>query len=396
MRDKATIKIALICNMNNMFSALCKYLIDNGYDAHLFQYYDQPEHFDFKSDTFGDILNNRVHTINWTKPMQLFDYPIDEIRNNLSGFDFLIGCGSTPAFLNKAGIKLDLFIPYGSDIYSYPFFVFLKNPINFIRRLYFQYHQRAGIRNAKHFIMERQLDWVEKKITSLKIPSKRIFNSIPMVHLPTYTELTPKYLSELKFYNFYHNLRNKFDLIIFHHSRHSWKNPVDKFEFKGNNYLFEGFSKFIKETSNVKSCIITLEYGSEVNESKTLISNLGIHEHVFWLPLQERKELMIGISQSDLVVGELFNSFNLYGVTIEALVMGKPIMQKRHDSDFINNYKSLHPIIYADSAESVAVGLNNFYYNLEKNKIMGLIGRKWYEDNIIKTFQDIIDKIVLD
>lgn len=394
MNKSSPIRIALICNMNNMFSAICKYLIDGGYDAYLFQYNDHPAHFDGRADSFGTILEGRILGIDWTDPAHLIDYPVKLIQEQLKGFDYIIACGTSPAFLSKAGITLDLLIPYGSDIYLLPFFQFSRNPVYLYKRLYFQFFQRRGIRNAKSFIMERQLDWVEKRVSSLKMKSHRVFTSIPMVHLPTYENVTSEEVAKLKYYKIYKEIRNNHDLVIFHHSRHSWKNPHDKFELKGNDILFRGFAEFLKINTYSKACIVTLEYGDEVADSKDLICSLGIDNNVFWLPKQDRKELMMGLSLSDLVVGELFNSFNLYGITAEALQMGKPIMQKRIDSEFSNDYPSLHPIIYADSVDSVCEGILKYVENPAKYKDIGLQGRKWYQEHILRKFLGTVQSLI--
>lgn len=396
MIKKGKFRIALICNMNNMFSSLCRYLLDSGYDAHLFQYNNHPAHFDGRADSFGNVLEGRINTIDWTQSSQLKDYPIKKIQEQLKNFDFIIACGTTPAFLYKAGVTLDLLIPYGSDIYSQPFFEFSYNPFYLYKRLYFQFFQRKGIQNATSFIMEKQVDWVEKKILSLKLKSCRICTSIPMVHLPTYSNVALEEIEKLSYYKIYKEIRDNHDLVIFHHSRHSWKNPQDKFELKGNDILFKGFAKFLKTNSLVKACIVTLEYGDEVSDSKKLIDSLGIEKNVYWLPKQDRKELMMGLSLCDFVVGELYNSFNLYGVTTEALQMGKPVMQKRIDEEFSNDYPSLHPIIYADSIDSVSDGINAYLENRSYYRNLGVVGRDWYKEHILNSFLSVIDRLVLE
>lgn len=394
MTSNGSVRLALICNMNNMLSSVCKYLLDMGYDAHLFQYGTHPAHFDPMADSFGNILEGRVHIIDWTLPTQLQSYPVQKIKDQLSDFDFIIGCGTTPAFLYKANITLDLFLPYGSDIYTYPFFNFSFNPLYLFKRLYFQYYQRKGIQNASAYMMETQVEWVEKKAQSLHIKGKRLNMSIPMVHLPTYVNITQAERDNLEFYSIYKKIKENHELMIFHHSRHSWKNPSDKFELKGNDILFKGFADFLKGNPNIKACIVTLEYGSEVIESKKLIDELGIANYVFWLPLQARKELMMGLSLSDMVVGELYNSFNLYGVTTEALQMGKPIMQKRIDNEFTGDYSSLHPIIYADDVKSVATGFEAYIHNPQYYQNMGLQGKEWYKEHILNNFLSVIDNLI--
>ena len=48
-------------------------------------------------------------------------FPKEQVKKAVSGYDFIIGCGLAPAYFNKIGNKLDLFIPYGSDLDYQPY-----------------------------------------------------------------------------------------------------------------------------------------------------------------------------------------------------------------------------------------------------------------------------------
>jgi len=383
-------KIALIGNMNNNFSSLCRYLLDEGYDAHLFQYITDPNHFHATADTFEGQLDGRIHSVDWCIPTQLISYNVEKIKDELSSFDFIIACGPTLAFLNKANIRVDVFIPYGSDVYSLPQIEWSRNPLYFLKRLYFRYFQLKGIQQSRLMIIEKQSQWVEDIICSLNYKGKREEVSIPMLHIPTYEAVSERNQKSLDFFSTYKQIRKEYDLMIFHQSRHSWKNPRDKVEMKGNDILFKGFKKFTQIYPEVKACIVTLEYGGEVGESKRLIKQLQLEGNVIWLPKQNRKELMMGVSMSDLVVGELYNSYNLYGVIVEGLAVAKPIMQKRKNADFLKAYSTLHPILYADDEESVCKGLTEIMENPAKYKEYGRQGQQWYIDNIVNKFLGII------
>lgn len=379
-------KIVMIGNMNNIFSSIFRYIYDKNYDVELLQYLDTPSHFKPEADTLDDFWNDKTLFFKWNNPIEL--YKIDEIniKETLNKYDIIIACGSSIAFLNKANIIVDVFIPYGSDIYVYPFFVLAKNPAFFFKRLYFTYHQRAGIKKARNIIMEKQSSLVEAKIKILYNEENRIRTSVPMIYAPQYQFLNEMTIKSSIFYDSYKKIRENFEIVIFHHCRHSWKNPKDKVELKGNDKLFEGFANFKKRHSDVRACIVTLEYGVEVTHTKELVSKLDICESVFWFPLQLRKDIMTGIFFSDIVVGEIYNSYNLYGVIAEALVMGKPVMHNRNDSEFLDSYDELYPMVDVQTASDIEYALSDYKDNKEKYCQMGIQGRNWYSKYIVDKF----------
>jgi len=380
-------RIALIGNMNNNLSSLYRYLIDDGYDADLFMLENEPTHFHPSSDSFNEIFQKEnPKIVSWGNPLNILSSNVKDTIDVLSNYDFIICCGPSAAFIAKAKIRIDIFLPYGSDIYTLPFIQFAKNPIIFFKRIIFAFYQKKGIKNARLIICEKQANKVEKRIQKLNLGLKRIKKSIPIIHLPTYFDLERKAEGKLKYYPEYKKLREKYSVLIFHPVRHSWKNPTDRLETKGNNFLFEGFAMFKKLYPTIKACIITIEYGAEVVESKALSYQLGIEKDVYWFPLQSRKEIMGGIYQSDIVVGELKDSFNLYGVVIEAIAMSKPILHSRVDSDFENDYPSLYSSMFANSPELVSERLSDYINNPQYFKSLSRQNISWYQKNIVDNF----------
>ncbi|WP_037351692.1 glycosyltransferase, partial [Sediminibacterium salmoneum] len=271
---------------------------------------------------------------------------------------------------------------------------FAKNPINFLKRIVFTFYQRKGIKNARLIICEKQASKLEEKINKLNIDSRRVKKSIPIIHLKTYSNLESKSGLQLAFFGKYKKLRERYDLVLFHPVRHSWKNPLDPMETKGNDFLFKGFSLLKKLYPSLNACIITIEYGAEVNESKALCIELGINDHVHWFPLQSRKEIMGGIYHSDIVVGELMDSFNLYGVVIEAIAMGKPIMNSRVDEDFTEDYPDLYSNIFANSPEIVCDRIIDYINNPEYFKNLAQQNIFWYKKNIVDNFLHHVNSLI--
>src|SRR5438270_4631412 len=97
-------------------------------------------------------------------------------------------------------------------------------------------------------------------------------------------------------YKEFEKIRQKHELVVFHHATQIWKNSPDHLSWKGNDKLVRGFAHFVKECQHVAPCLITCERGRDVIETKKLVRELGIEKHVYWFPLMARKDIMIGLN----------------------------------------------------------------------------------------------------
>jgi hypothetical protein len=400
-------RVALIGNMNNNFFTLCRYLRDLHFDAILYILPYDPKHFLPGADTFKSDYAPYVKTLPWGNPYELRHVTKSEVRKEFRDYDFLIGCGTAPAYLAKAGMKLDLFIPYGSDLYHYPFFnlftpkkfinyflsIFKKSgevqqlpskPTNIKGYVPFVMNQRKGIRNAiTAFFPSSGEDIYAQSLRNLKFRNTHIVKGIPLIYVSEFGgDVIQQQYHRSDWYPKFNNIRARYDFLIFHNCRHNWKNEKDPSSFKGNNRLLEGFAHFLKTYSG-KAAIITFEYGSDVDESKKLAEELSIGPHVYWFPVLPRKELMVGMSLSDLVVGNLSDlSWSIYGVVSEALALGKPIMHHRQDE--LYPAETLYPMINAFSAQMVAHALAKYAANKEQLREIGKKANEWFTDKCIQ------------
>lgn len=399
-------KIALLGNMNNNLFNMCRYLRDRGYDATLFIFPYDSAHFMPEADSFDDSYTAYVKRLNWGNPYELNAVSKQEIVDEFKDFDFIIGCGTAPAFLSKAHIKLDLFAPYGSDLYHYPFFNlfspkrlvdyflnFFKNsekaqalpsrPANWQGYIPFVLNQRKGIRQSRNCaVLSSGQDAYSKSLKRLAFRNNYFRFTIPMIYTGQYNETgIAKYQATSKWYDQFRKIRESHDFLIFANCRHCWKNEKDPVSFKGNDRLFEGFRKFVTNYSG-KAAIITFEYGTDYPESKKLCNYLEISKHVFWFPLLERKELMIGMNMSDLVVGNLSDaSWATYGIVYESMTLRKAIMHHRNDSLYPKDV--LYPMVNAFSSEMVASNLQYYSRHPEQLQAIGEGAHKWFIKNCI-------------
>lgn len=375
-------RVACIGNSNNIFFSLARHLRDRGIDADVLLLNDESAHFHPSADTYDLDYQRYTASLSWGKPLGFTTVPARQIAEDVKKYDFIVGCGSTPAFLHKIGRPLDLFIPYGTDVIVYPFFS-LKRPAYSLTCAPFIRNQQRGIRSASCLNFDLTNEEMEKVILRLKYPGKRLECGIPMVYTPMYhPERIAQFYDRSRWYREFEKIRREHDIVIFHQTRHVWKNSPDPFSWKGNDKLFIGFSDFVKQ-AGIKACIVTCEYGADVDASKKLVCDLGIEKQVFWFPQMMRKEIMIGLSLADIGTGEFHMSWLSCGTIYETLAMAKPLMHYREDKLYEKRYPELYPMIRVKTAEDITRALHDYAARPAYYKKMGEEGRSWLQRHAI-------------
>ena len=399
-------KVALLGNMNNNFFNLCRFLRERGVDAVLYVFPFDPPHFQPEADTFDNPYKDYVKWLEWGNPYELYRGSAETIRAEFGGYDFLIGCGTAPAYLAKAGMRLDLFMPYGTDIFHYPFFNMFKPEklFSYVTRFFkerevvqtlpskpgnskgyipFVMNQRKGIRaSANTAFLAAEEHVYSRSLRKLGYPRKRLNFSVPMVYSGQFDEsVLGEVFANSTHYKEFKKIRDGTDFLIFSNCRHCWKHEPDPRSFKGNDRLFIAFDKFIK-TFPGRASIITFEYGSDYPESKKLVEELGLTSHVHWFPLMARKELMIGMSLADLVVGILCEeSSALYGIVYESMALQRPLMHYRPDHQY--QRMDLYPMINVLTVDEIEKALTRYATDKEGLSTMGRGAYQWFLKNCV-------------
>lgn len=390
-------KIACIGNMNNIFFSLVRFLRDRGFDADLILAAEQ-DHFLPENDSF------RINEYTWIKKIKKFPWPSEkEIKFNridkyllkrmLGKYNFLIGCGYAPGMLNYLDLKLDIFIPYGSDYYLVPF----RNSRTYGRNKYYNQfgnYQKKGISESDLVILDH-VPLIEEKIGEIELKGLRVKSVVPSIYCNDFNpgKIT-EFFSKSVLHTQLQRLRTENDFIVLQQVRQTWITNHDGITNKGNDKLIIGYSEFLKKNKGIKSKLILFEYGDDVKGSKDLILDLKLDSHVVWLPLSPRKEIMVAIYFADVCVGELHDSFLLYGAVGEYLSMGKPFIHSCKWDDFKPYYNTSYPINYANTAEGVLEHLSYLFHNPERAKKIGESGYNWFIENAInKPLELIINTI---
>lgn len=390
------IKIACIGNMNNNLFSVTRYLRKNGYCCDLLLL-DEQTHFLPKADTFKDDYKSYTKQLDWTlySPVEIKS---EKVASDLKEYSYIIACGIAPAYLASANIKLDMFISYGSDIIDLPFYRI--NIFSLIKHIFRSKSiltnaqtsllveakkkktaqlQLKGIQNASVYAYDLTNEAYEKKIRKVRMKGERLKIVCPFIFIDeTSPEEVSKSYSISKYYKQFKEIRDQNQLVVFHHCRHSWKTHVDKWNYKANDKLLRGFAQFVKKNRGYKAKLILFEYGPDVIHSKELIKSLGIENYISWFPIMERKEIMIGISLSDLGVGELGVSWFSYGAIYEFMSMAKPVMHYRNDKEYEGKYPQMYPMYNANSDKQVYETLTKFISNPAHFSLVGKEAQKWF------------------
>jgi hypothetical protein len=397
-------KIACIGNMNNMMFCLTRYLRDRGYDASLLTLNSEPSHFSPEADSYNDLYKTYTRELSWSKfPSTLYDKTKREILDEVRNFDFFIAADVAPAYLAKAGIRTDIFIPYGSDIHTIPHLNILDAPIRKIHKYHqLKKYQRLAIKNARYISLETtNPQFKDQFVDSLEIGGILLDVTCPFIYYPQYENgEMEEYKLKSKIYPEFLKIREKSDLMVFQHSRQEWNEDgsmeVSKYIWsKGNDKLIRGFKMFVDSHATLKSSLILFEYGTQVDLSKKLVKDLDLENKVFWFPISSRKDIMTGISLADMGIGELAMSWFTYGAILEFMALGIPFAHNRQDDLYSAKNGNLYPMLYAKNEFEIEATFNQWLNNKELVVQMGNKAKLWFKENVVestlKLYSTIID-----
>ncbi len=384
--------------MNNNGFAMMRYFRDLGADAHLLLFANDGSgslaHFRPEADTWNIdlwapfIKQTRLH--NWTTSVvpdarrRTLPKTPREIRRELEGFQRYVGNGASPAILQRAGMKLDIFYPYSTGVewVAAPEFLtaIKKSLVNRPTLLAMRDLQKKGIANAR-VCLNAELGSTARVLS--EISSRVVKLALPAVYVESETEdqaqLRVARLIESKPAAF--RVMSSARIFYLNKSRMSaadWDR-----ENKNSQYTFEGFRLFLDQTGTADARLYAVEYGPDVAEAKELVQRLGIDANVQWLPRMDRRELMSLLTWCHASVGEFYHvEHTIWGGTgWEALAAGTPFIQSVNFS--AENFQRamgypLPPIMHADSPETVASRLANLYRSPDRGEALGRRGRDWF------------------
>lgn len=399
-------KIALVDNMNNNFFSIARYFRDMGIHADLFLIPNStPLLFLPENDSFDDVKKS-----DWIKffpvSYSFLDYIFPRnkiIRKTFRDYDKVIACGQSIGLLSRADIKVDLFIPYGADLFNFPIFQIEKVSRKITRflpslimALLRSKYQKIGIKASGTTIINMNWGVAKEAVEKLNIK----FVNLP--RLMIYDNPSPTQ-SGVEVFDFMSNS----DFVVFSPTRHLWKtnsDPIKDFHVHGgvkrNDKLIRAFSQVIRNRLFKNPILVLFEYGTDVKFSKLLISDLNIKDFVIWLPEMPRKLLLAGMLKADFIADQFREGMSATsaGVTNEAISCGVPIISNTEGAiyDHHDPYYGC-PILQALTVDEIYYYFNDYYENKKKYIELGKSLKIWFEENLsrglAKKYVDLLNSM---
>jgi glycosyltransferase involved in cell wall biosynthesis len=166
------------------------------------------------------------------------------------------------------------------------------------------------------------------------------------------------------------------DFLVFHPSRQHWEVQRHPSWEKGNDIFLKGFARFVK-TARPRAAAILVDWGKTVAESRALIKELGIADHVLWIPPQNAAGMAAYIKACDVLADQFF--LGAWGSTMpRALYLGTPAIIYVNESIHRWCFSEMPPIVNADSSDTVHAGLCRLADEGCRREL-GAAGRAWYD-----------------
>jgi hypothetical protein len=398
------LKIALIGNMNNNFFSLHRYLLNNGYDSTLFLFNNELNHFKPINDTWSiEKYHPTIKYLEVGNPFVEIDFR--KLKISLSHYNFVFGCGYAPYYFERIGRQLDVFVPYGSDLYELSTNYFNLNVksgiIPFIKSLYLKCtnyfisrFQRRGIKKSKNIISTDILKTFADANKMLGISF--IDCGFPMVYIENDVE---KYSLSKEFENQINKV-SKFDFVVGSQSRQYWTKVIDSASvdnLKRNDLLINGFAIFLKRT-NASACLVLFKYGPDIDSSIQLIKELKIENNVIWFEKSPRKEILYLFKNHVDIGADQFLSGYFGGTGYEILSQGVPLLATIDidaDEYMKQTGKSMPPHINVHSVDEIASSLENYYTYSDELVKLKSDSKQWFDQNLGEGLFKLYENIFL-
>jgi hypothetical protein len=371
--------ILFIGNEQQAFFSCVRLLRDRGVDAHLLLLqdaatYDHPSH-----DAFGLEYQRFTRNAPWGDRGLFSATNPRAIRKYVAPHVFTIGTGTAPAFLLRAGIALDVFVPSGADLLSYPHLQLVSPRRAAVRSIFeFPNMQARGIANARIYGGPYSTA-NETALAQLGAGGKRLYFPIAPIYVPD-TDRIERYFSRSNVYEDFRAIRAAADLVVFCRLRHE----CNASGVLSSAALLEGMAMAKKQLPALRLATVLFDHGVDVQRAHALVKSLSLESDTHFFPRLSRKETLIGISQCDIVYGEAEGGLN--SAAAEGIALQKTVMQPRVGDTFEH--------MNAHDAKSVAQGICDFANAPATHKATAAKNHAWFHSAIVARSIDAFETLI--
>ena len=167
------------------------------------------------------------------------------------------------------------------------------------------------------------------------------------------------------------------DHLVLYPARQHWTDERDPSLEKGNDIFFRGLAEFSKR-SDVRVGVVCVEWGVSLEQSKELISQLGLGERVRWVPLMSTPRLMRYMRAVDFVADQFYlGSFG--GITPRAISQSK--VSLCYVDEEINRwaFPEMPPVANVRTEADIATALERLTDGSSYRSSLESACRTWYD-----------------
>lgn len=400
-------RVAFFGNVANSHYRCVTAVRELGLDAHLFISRTDPPGCrpENESPEIAGRYPEWIHSGNWITPSSLLMPWRAPITIELAEFDAVVASGPGPIFAQFAGVPWAFYVT-GGDLTVKPFpFTFWNWYPNLPHRLaevLAGAWQRRGARRANRVWMQRFAPTVDAA-DRIGIPeSVRSEQSFPFV-IDTSPFVGGKRTAADRWVA---EAIGSAEFVVFHPSRLVMEPTcqlVRTGQWKGNDVLFRGFARFIKDSGvDAKLVLPDRVHSRDVEQARAMLATLGVSDHALWLSPPDgvsfdQEHMRALYHRSDVVVDELGVGWFGY-VTLEGLASSRPVICHVDEEVMAQMYPN-HPILDADGDWHVAERLKRLSDDTRFRRELGTAGRRWVEEHhsaeaAARTYVDAIEGLL--
>ena len=309
--------------MNNNAFSLARHLAREGVTSTIYCYADEKRQFSPSFDTnFGNSSNNII--LRYLELPNSLSLDIDSLSKCKHIFEsnLTVACGAALSWSSRLEKPVDIFLPYGSDLWELPRFKFVK-PQNQLFMLSCVKHQKSGIKNASYIHAPYTNDFYEPKINKLRPHNPfRLTNVAPFCYpydrIESFKDKT--YTPKSQHFHIFSKLRQEFKKIIVFPSRINTFNPKDP-NSKGSDLFLYEIYKNKNLLSDTNTAIVFFDYSADSSQFKQLVYDLKLEDFVKLMPMMPRIDLSYILHLADFCVPSLGVTWFVNSVILEAIAM---------------------------------------------------------------------------
>jgi glycosyltransferase involved in cell wall biosynthesis len=157
------------------------------------------------------------------------------------------------------------------------------------------------------------------------------------------------------------------DVLIIAPARQNWR-------IKGNQKYIRAFAHLLKK--GTRAALIIPAWGQEIERSKQLCCELGIAEHVRWIPPMSEPLLAKHYRAADIVLDQF--QLGVFGlISAKAMACGRPVLTSYDHSHHEWCFSERAPVISCNEEAQIDAALAELAASPERRRQIGSASRQW-------------------